>query len=58
MPLSLKEMCYLRITGNVNSEKLPGKCEKCDHQPLWRGAGANFHIIPANNFGTGTTFYS
>lgn len=36
MPLSLKEMCYLRITGNVNSQKLPGKCEKRDHQYLWR----------------------
>lgn len=49
MPLSLNEMCYLRITGNVNSEKLPGKGEYHDHQYLWRGASANFHIIPANS---------
>ena len=56
MPLSLEEMCYLRITENVNSEKLPGQCEKRDHQHRCRGASANFHIIPAINSATGTTF--
>lgn len=49
MPLSLNETCYLRKTGNVNSEKLPGNGEKHDHQYLWRGASANFHTTPVNS---------
>lgn len=36
MPLSLKEKCYLRMTGNVNSEKLPGMREKHEHN-IYRG---------------------
>lgn len=56
MLLSLEEMCYLRITESVNSEKLPGQCEKRDHQHRCREASANFHIIPAINSVTGTTF--
>lgn len=43
MPLNLKEMCYLRITGNVNPENLPGKCEKYDHLYLWSKCKLSYH---------------
>lgn len=43
MPLSLREMCYLRITGNVNPEKFPGKCEKYDQQYLWSNCRLSYH---------------
>lgn len=43
MPLSLREMCYLRITGNVNPEKLPGMGEKYDHQYLWSKCKLSSH---------------
>lgn len=43
MPLSLREMCYLRITGNVNPEKFPGKREKYDYQYLWSNCRLSYH---------------
>lgn len=43
MPLSLREMCYLRIIWNVNPEKFPEKCEKYYHQYLWSSCKLSCH---------------